>query len=962
MKHAIGLVVACLLLVHAVPAATKAERPPVAGDFVTPTIVVPFAEKAPTIDGKVDDTEWQGACSVTALRTVRGQVSGRQTRYRLCWDRDNLYLAMRSWLRPGERPVQRFRGEDGDPMVVFDDSYEFYFDTGGTLAGDLPAYTQYIGNFAGCKYDATHLPTVGIRRMSYEAGWHPKNRLTETPRGRAWEMEVAIPHASLLVPRPFKAGDEIRALLARNYKRPWEQNSIEAASVFRNTATYSLLRLAKGVPAVHVLGVGDPKAGTLGLDLTVYGATPGTVTWKYESDAGVEKTGKLAVEKGALARGPSDLAMETLPAGKPARPRGGKQPPDFFRIRVLGADGKTVLFDWASQRAFGGAMPFGKAFDDDKGDQVALSLVLNPVKDYLRVTGDFINFDTRAQIAGCRVSVADAGGRELAAKDLKLDPLAFVRDVLWLRDLKPGHYTARLVCRNAKDDVLVERETAFEKRDPVKAFPWWNTTKGDIERVIPPWTPVKLDGNKLAVWGREMTAGAAGLPAAVRSQGREVLAAPCRLEATLGDGRTVSAGAPELKVESQAEHRVVLRTESRLADLRVHSRVTTEFDGMYKVELTLDPARPVAVKELRVVVPLRNEKAEYLTACGEGIRWGYDNRLLPRDAQGEIWNCLKVDGQRMAAGSFIPYVWVGDSYGGLCWFADTDKGWVPNDKVPAIVLRRDTPASCDLILNLIGSDFTIVAPRTIVFAFQATPVKKLVDGWRRRVYSFGDTFKEWQCAEKVGSNRMMSPVPWTFDVAKCRKMVAAQHAAPRMLSLYPSPAIPYGRHNELVPRLMPEARYFGEDWNSKGSWHLYYSKTLVDYWIWNLDRWIASCDIDGYYSDNTHPAVCFNVEAGRGYRLPDGRVQPAYNLFGLRRYFLRVRAVFAEHGKQGWIVTHETHNMVMPSLGACDIALDGEDHTVTPRQNRTWMDAWPLERIRADVPRALGVATTFKTE
>ena len=39
---------------------------------------------------------------------------------------------------------------------------------------------------------------------------------------------------------------------------------------------------------------------------------------------------------------------------------------------------------------------------NDKGDVVGLSLDLNPVADYLKVTGDFIQYDNRAAIALCR--------------------------------------------------------------------------------------------------------------------------------------------------------------------------------------------------------------------------------------------------------------------------------------------------------------------------------------------------------------------------------------------------------------------------------------------------------------------------------------------------------------------------------------------------------------------------------
>ena len=955
----VAAVVALLAFSCASIAFGEQEKPEsVLEGFETPTVAVPYANVKPVIDGMVGDDEWSPAASFAALRTTRGAVSARQTRYWLAWDEECLYLAMRSPFRKGERPVQSFRGEAGDPFVVADDAYEFFFDTAGTLAGGLPAYVQYIGNFAGCKYDAAHLPTVGVRRMAYETGWQPKNRIVESPDGRAWEMEVAIPRESILVKQPLRDGMTIRALLARDYKRPWEQNSIEASSIFFNTATYTRLRLEKGAPAIHLLGVADPLQNTIGLKLQVYGRENGTVRWLFASDTGLRREGDLEVKQGAWASAPTGLDLEDL---------GDKNSGKHFRIRIVSEDGQDVWLDWGATRKITNAKVLGQAFDDDLGDQVNLSLRLNPVRDYLRVAGDFINYDARNQIQKCLVTVKGADGAELAARDFRIDEHAFVNGVLWLGGLAPGNYRARLVCRRAGGEAMVERETEFTKKDHAKEFPWWNTKHGSLERVVPPWTPVTFDSGMFGVWGRRIEMGAGGLPKSIVTQGRELLAGPVTLLAGAAAGETVAAMsllATGPRVTEQAEHRVRSLDKGGFSGLGLdyRSNVSVEFDGMHKVELDLDPIRPTTIKSLKIVVPLRPGAADMVSGAGEGIRWGYSYRSLPKDKRGRLWDSRAVDGQRMAAGSFIPYVWLGSPEGGLCWFADTDRGWVPNDTVPAIEVRRDREESIDLVLNLISGEFTLKEPRKIVFAFQATPVKPLPQDWRTRVYDFGDSFQEWQCGDKKGVPRMAAPVPWTFDVERCRKMAKKHRAGNRILSKYRPPVIPYGRHNQVFPRQMPEARYFAEHWQRKGSWHIYYDKTLNDYWIHKLAEWIESCDLDGYYSDNTRPAVCFNVEAGRGYRLPDGRVQPGYNVFGTRRYFLRMRAVFAEHGKQGWIVTHMTHNMVMPWLGACDMALDGEDHHIEPRQNRTWLDAWPLERLRAVLPGALGVSVTFKPE
>ena len=955
-----------LLLVAILPAVAAdppTDTPPSAREgYDTPFFVVPYAAAKPVIDGVIGDDEWRGALSVRALQTIKGQVSVRQARFFLSWDEETIYLAMRSPFRTGERPVQKHRDRDGDQPTIWDDSYEVWFDVGARMEGGLELYTQYLGNFAGAKYDAAYLPTIGLRRLSYEAGWQPANRLVDAPAGRVWEMEVAIPRASIHVDQPFADGFALRACLARNYKRPWEQNSIESGG-FQKPAQYARYELRKDAPALHLAGVADPRGGTVGLRLSANAAAARQLRWTFDSDSGLGRSGVLDLVPGAAAEAAPGLDLEGVHTGKAS-------PKEFFRIRVTDPDSDALLLDWCSQRVIGAgsadATILDQEFEDDLGDQVALSLVLNPVADYLRVTGDFINFDARDSIERVEVDVVDGGGQRVASRTLTLGDLAYVRGTLELPGLQPGSYTSRLRAIGRTGENVLEREEAFEKKDPATEYDWWDTPHGNIEQVISPWTPVTWEAPRIGVWGRTMEVGAAGLPAALSSAGLGLLAAPCSLVAELAGGETVTVGPAALKALSAADHRAVIEARSSLGDLRVTSRVTAEFDGMYKVEMTLTPAQPVAVQSLKVVIPFANGVADHLHACGAGIRWGYAFEFIPPAKRGRLWDSRSVDGQPMKVGSFIPYVWIGNPKGGLCWFADTDCGWSPNDAVPALEVRRDGEQSTDLVLNLVGSPLTIDAPRTIDFAFLATPVKPLFKGWRVDTWNTSDTFAEFQCAEKVGSNRMLSPVPWTFDIEKCRKLVKqrqeSSHPYVWGINKYRQWAVPYGRHNELFPRHMPEAKYFGEHWQSKGNWHLYYTKTLNDYMCHKLAEWIEQCDIDGYYSDNVRPEACSNVEAGRGYYLPDGRVQPEYNMFGLRRYFLRLRAVFAEHGKHDKIVTHMTHNMIIPWLGACDIAFDGEDHVIGPTDPRSFMDWWTLDRMRLDNPHQWGVVVKFMSE
>jgi hypothetical protein len=72
--------------------------------------------------------------------------------------------------------------------------------------------------------------------------------------------------------------------------------------------------------------------------------------------------------------------------------------------------------------------------------------------------------------------------------------------------------------------------------------------------------------------------------------------------------------------------------------------------------------------------------------------------------------------------------------------------------------------------------------------------------------------------------------------------------------------------------------------------------------------------------------------------------------------------VFAEHGKSGFIVLHMTNHMMIPIVGAADIALDGEDHVIFPEMHKDFMDFWSPERMRLDYWRPWGVPVSFLQE
>ena len=939
------------------------EAASVHDDFRSPEFTVPYAAKPPNIDGKIEDDEWHDALSVNAFQTTDGNVSARPTTVWMTWDEDHFYIAMRSPLRPGERVMQAQRevGRDNE-KTVFDDAYEIFLDFGTRSPDGEIVFFQYLGNVAGSKYDVMFEPTVGNSRPGWESGWRPKNRVT--PDGKFWEMEIAIPRASVYQNEPLKDGQVVRGLFVRDFKRPWEQNNIGGSGSFSAPDSHCKFVLSKNAPAIHLLGVDDIALKKFGALFTISDWTK-PLKWTLSSDGGPTSTGVLP-ETG------HDTGHEAGPGLDAIAPGDG-----FYRLKVTSEDEKTTWLDWCSRKKFGDLSSTTQPVTES-GKEAALNLTFNPVFNYVRVQGDFINYDARSDIKRFTASILNSAGKSLAEQELALDPLSYVHGLLKLGNAPAGNYTAQLVGFGGDGKEVFRKATPFEKKDLAKVYPWWNTKVGNIERVIAPWTPMKFDGkhepNKVDVWGRSMQVGVAGLPAQFTSQKQDMLASPAMLVAETGGGTIAASNASStgsgFKTESASDHRIVISSAAKLGDtVDIASTVTSEFDGMYKVQLTLTPKSPTDLKSLKVIVPVKPQFAEFQHTCGEGIRYGFSYGYLPTDKRGVLWDSKRVDGQPMLVGSFIPYVSLGNDQAGLCWFADGDEGWTPNDKTPAIEIRKDADDHVDLVLNLISAPETLTAPRTITFAFEATPVKPLREGWRMDTWSTADDFNDDYCfLRQHGGDLIWNALPFTLDTAGCKKLVDERHKMNDEYNFgfvdprYHPNSVPYFENNQIDPNFAPASGYFSDQWHARVSDSLAFDQSLTDFIVWNLDKWCRDTNIDGWYVDNVRPVACDNIDAGRGYRLPDGRIQPTYQMFDTRIHFLRVRATFQDLNKSGKIVLHMTNHMIMPWIGAADLALDGEDHVTFEEMNKDFIDFWSPARMRLDYSKPWGTAVTFLQE
>ena len=959
MKHLYMLGCLMATAIAALAAPGEGEDAKFAADYRTPVVQAPYAEEKPVIDGRIDEAAWDKSLYLNALRCKDRMMSYRSTAFWIAWDEDNVYVAMRSPLRKGEKPLRKFRDTERDINVVFDDAFEVFLGANSTSPDGQPVFFQYLCNFDGARYDAMHEPRVGNRREGWTANWEVKSALNAK---NEWEMEMRIPRETVYRDK-FKEGEVVTMLIARDFKRPWEQNSFEGTADFSVGEAHTHVKLVRGRPVIRFLGAADSAKKTFGFDFEAASPKAAKLDWSFTTSGGFEKKGTLDVPAGGKFVKPAGLSTALVPEDAKEH------------CRVMVRQGGEVLLDWMTDTYFTPGYEKNTEFDKpDPGDRIELSTVYNPEANVLRLTADFILFDARDTIEKSIVHVTDAGGKEVASAEFPLDDRAYCRGTMKLPAIGGGDYKVRTDVVGKDGKTVRTVDGAFRRIDVAKKWPFVNTKAGNPEKVLAPWTPVRDKGATVSVWGRDMTVGAAGLPEQVTSQGNALLARPASLTLVDADGNETAAkleGKPKKTFDK--DWRKTYETVSKAGALTVRAKTTVEYDGMYKVEMTLVPPKGgVKAKSLKFVLPVAGDFAKYVYGAGAEIRSGFDMRWLPGkgDKDGVLWDSRKVDSQPMLVGSFIPYVWLGAEKGGICFFADKDEGWVPNDDVPAIQFVKNGK-DVDMVFNFISSDFELDAPRTIVFALEASPVKPLVGDWRAEKWWCGYTFefaggRSWVYPNGGGAMIWQSR-PNTVDIEACKAKVDEFHGVGRI-------AVPYFEYNTMTDVKNSQVdftgiqAYYGDAWKMDSGNILCYGGSLQDYIIWNLDHWIKSCGIDGWYLDNVRPCFSSDIDAGYGYRLPDGRIQPEFNMFAMRRFFLRLRAVFQENGRKSHIVNHMTNNMIIPWNGPCDVAYDGEANVIFWGNKKDgvhqtdFMDVWPLERLFTATPSVWGINVNFMHE
>ena len=493
----------------------------------------------------------------------------------------------------------------------------------------------------------------------------------------------------------------------------------------------------------------------------------------------------------------------------------------------------------------------------------------------------------------------------------------------------------------------------FEKR----VYPWQRERSdvGISDEVIPPFTPLRVEGRSVSCWGREYRFGADGWPEQVVSRGESLLVTPARPWLAV-EGRPMGTTLETPLVVTKAEPGIVeFAATQRAANLRVEVNGAIEYDGMIRYDLRLIPEQPTRVSKLRLDLTIPNKHAVLYHACRDGIRRTNEAGQIPV-GHGKVWGSSAKKSLRVL-GTFLPYFWIGDHDRGLCWMCDSDRGWSVPDDTDCVELIRDGRALTARV-NFITQEKVITEPWQVSFALMAGPCKPEPPGWR------------------------MAAIPGNADDLPIPEGVTGPKPRLRWYSHVKS-CQGYGK----PPDFAKFARH-AREWRKRYGFGWGVNTSPNDFWyhpnagenlyfslVWRkgplpgrnafvahtIDKLYEAGLIEGIYSDDTYPQSSRNLVNGSGHVREDGKLQAGYQMFALRDFFKRLAVVHHHRGGKNGLLCHMTDAMILP----CYSFFNGKHDNEWGRrvgEGKDHIDGFPLDEIAArSMSRQWGLAATWHT-
>ena len=506
-------------------------------------------------------------------------------------------------------------------------------------------------------------------------------------------------------------------------------------------------------------------------------------------------------------------------------------------------------------------------------------------------------------------------------------------------ELPEGKYTLKAVAERVDGKKQVLEQGTFEQ----KHFSWEHNTLGISDQVIPPYEPLIRDGHSVRAVLRTYDLNNSGLPEQIRSVGQDLLAAPVSFRISVNDNAETVDSDRDLEFTLERPNEIHYQAQWHAGKLQGRTKAFFDYDGMLKltVDFTLPESEKLSAFDL--IIPIRATSASLMHVLSDTGKASVTGKV-PIGAN-PVWesmfiehnSSLEVDNKvNRFPGTFVPYIWLGDENRGICWFANNDKDWLPDDQQSVAEINRYADRT-EIVIRFVTQPGTLKRTHSITFALQATPTKPMMQTpahWRKVVFGLprmeglyhaailGSAF-HW------GADDYFSFKPRQGDEAIFGLLKTARSGAlPQdklnawmngydpgipylktvtngirtglaMAATAPQTIIPYTNMRGASVR-EEEFPIFKDEWlmgdYAPQKWHEYESgfgycalacRSRQDFILWCLNRMLESGALDGIYYDVTYPKASRNTITGNAYYDDNGKLRTGCDLFESRELFKR---------------------------------------------------------------------------
>ncbi len=886
---------------------------------------IPRMKTAPVIDGIIDEKEWAGAAEIPLTTGIYGMFERPGSMFFVGWDPEYVYFAQRLPMRDGELPLRLNREPKHDNVYCGETSLEIYVDRKSHGSHGSGCRWQFMGNAVGNQYEREDQYEIGQNFIGWNGNWKYAQRLT--PDGKFWEAEIAIPRKTVYQENPLKDGDVWWIGMATNLHRPWCFCGFygwKIPATFKDT-----------VPEIRMRHP-ERSLGTRGIafDMSIDNNTGKEfdceLITRIINPRDKDPQKKILFEKVrrlSLAPGKKELLNVSDKVGDSVKDQ------DPCQMSVIVKQGSKSLYTWSYPVRYNHAEnKEGLTYTPDK-KCFPLFAYYNPLSNYVRIIVDKYDLKKSGDVTKARFVISPDGKDEVIAQG-EIDKFCYGNGeakAALPADIVPGKYLCMVKLLDKDGNVLASEKDSFTRKDHKQEFPWLDNKIGEEDIVLKPFEGLKTEGAQINACKKQITLDGCALPAKIEAVGIELLRAPVKFEGQ-SEGRTFEIKAVEhggfLGIGGSIEP--VLKDASEThADyfgsgtggpIKISTDAHWEYDSTCRVKIKIEPQGGTAkLDSLKLVIPFTSQGATHFMANGLNMRLSNIAGTLPKgDKNGVAWQSAEMPYQEMTTGSFVPIIWLGNLNSGMTWFADNDKGWWPSDKKPAAEIVRRQDGGVDLILNIASAPVEFSTPREIVFGFNVNPVRKPTPHIpSSTTFGFLKETGRWDPKKTPARSVFAQRYPENPELNK--KYAALVHKYNGIYAPYTEMS-----YEDFFPE---DGRYFKEEWDTGGTSFggVFFGKSSNDALLYMTKKWIEDCGLDGYYFDNVFNRLNWNTHYGTAYQLPDGRIQPGYNLWGMRSQIKRIRTLLQIEGREpSRICIHNTRFQFAPIMGFADLAMGGE--------------------------------------